>query len=172
MRSVQAFTFVFARRRIAVARHVDQRHARAGKKDQLLRPSRRVRGAGEAVAAGERVDEARLADIGAAGEGDLDGAHGRQCRPRSRRRHELPVGGEQFPPGLDLVGAEVGHAAPVRRYPDAALAWKRQVEPHTARAVSATRRSLAISSSTVMALPPIPLEKPHCGLSASWSIAA
>jgi putative tricarboxylic transport membrane protein len=41
--------------------------------------------------------------------------------------------------------------------------------PHTSRVTSTISRSLAISSSMVMVLPPIPLEKPHCGLSASCS---
>src|SRR4051794_23563846 len=44
--------------------------------------------------------------------------------------------------------------------------------PHTSRAVSTTRRSLAISPVTSMVLPPMPLEKPHCGLSASCSSGA
>src|SRR6201991_77989 len=44
--------------------------------------------------------------------------------------------------------------------------------PHTSRAVSTTRRSLAISPATSMVLPPMPLEKPHCGLSASCSSGA
>src|SRR5262249_29065512 len=47
-----------------------------------------------------------------------------------------------------------------------------QVEPHTSRAVSTTRRSLASSPSSSMALPPMPLENPHCGLSASCSSGA
>ena len=42
-------------------------------------------------------------------------------------------------------------------------------EPQTSRAVSTTRLSFSISRSIVMALPPMPLSKPHCGLSASWS---
>ena len=42
-------------------------------------------------------------------------------------------------------------------------------DPHTSCAVSTTSLSFAISSSTVMALPPMPLEKPHCGDSASCS---
>src|SRR6476646_6715927 len=44
--------------------------------------------------------------------------------------------------------------------------------PHTSRAVSTTRRSLAISPATSMVLPPMPLEKPHCGLNASCSSGA
>jgi len=44
--------------------------------------------------------------------------------------------------------------------------------PHTSRAVSTTSRSLAISPSTPIVLPPMPLEKPHCGLRASCSSGA
>src|SRR5262245_28068759 len=45
-------------------------------------------------------------------------------------------------------------------------------EPHTSRAVSTTRRSLVSSPSSSMVLPPMPLENPHCGLSASCSSGA
>src|SRR5262249_52709422 len=45
-------------------------------------------------------------------------------------------------------------------------------EPHTSRAVSTTRRSLASSPCSSMVLPPMPLENPHCGLSASCSSGA
>ena len=48
----------------------------------------------------------------------------------------------------------------------------RQAVPHTSRAVSATSLSLAISSSMVMVLPPMPEEKPHCGDKASCSSGA
>ena len=44
--------------------------------------------------------------------------------------------------------------------------------PHTSRAVSTTSRSLATSCSIVIVLPPMPLSKPHCGLSASCSSGA
>ena len=95
------------RRRVAVARHVDQHEvSRPGEEDQLLGAARRVRGAGQRVAAGERVDQARLADIGAADERDLDAAHLRQRRDRACRRQELPVGGEQPPAAFDLAAGE------------------------------------------------------------------
>src|SRR6266568_8671196 len=62
--------------RITVTRHVDERELRRpGEKDQLLRAARRMRGARERAPPGERVDQARLADIGAAGNGNLDAAH-------------------------------------------------------------------------------------------------
>ena len=63
------------RRGIAIAGHVDQPQlglVGALEEDQLLGAARRVRGARQRVAAGQRVDQARLADIGAAGEGDLE----------------------------------------------------------------------------------------------------
>src|SRR6516225_7744309 len=64
--------------RITVARHVDQRELRRpGEKDQLLRAARRMRDARERAPSGQRVDQARLADIGAPGNGDLDAAHAR-----------------------------------------------------------------------------------------------
>ena len=63
--------------------------AAAGEEDQLLGAARRVRGARQRLAAGQRVDQARLADIGAAGKGDLDAAHRRQRVDRAggRRRN-------------------------------------------------------------------------------------
>src|SRR6516225_10421392 len=64
--------------RITVARQVDQRELRRpGEKDQLLRAARRMRDARERAPSGQRVDQARLADIGAPGNGDLDAAHAR-----------------------------------------------------------------------------------------------
>src|SRR5262249_46252313 len=87
----------------------------AGEEDELLGTARRVRRAGEALAAGERVDQARFADIGAARERDLERPLRWQRGVRSRRRRKLPVGGEQRPPGLDLVSSEVGHKGLVVR---------------------------------------------------------
>ena len=99
----------FGRGGIAVARHVDDVEAvAAGEEDQLLRAARRVRGARQRLAAGERVDQARLADIGAAGEGDLDAAHRRQRRRRAGGGNEVPLAGEQPPAGLDFLTGEVG----------------------------------------------------------------
>ena len=82
-------TCALRRARIAVAGHVDDGDAGIGAEEvQLLRPARRVRGAGERLLPDERVDQRRLADIGAAGERDLD-TGGRRQRPSTvgaRRR--------------------------------------------------------------------------------------
>ena len=56
-----------------------------GEEVDLLRAARRVGGAGQRLAAGERVDQCRLADIGAPGEADLGAVGGRACRPSPRR---------------------------------------------------------------------------------------
>ena len=57
---------------IAVARQVDEGEPAVQVEEvELARAPRRVRGTGQRAAARERVDEARLADVGAAGEGDL-----------------------------------------------------------------------------------------------------
>ena len=84
---------------VAVAGHVDQPQAvlvRPFEEDQFLGAARRVRGARQRVAAGQRVDQAGLADIGAAGKGDLQPRHRRQRLDRGRGPDELPVAGEQL----------------------------------------------------------------------------
>ena len=80
----------------------------AGEEDQFLRAAGRARDARQLLAAGERVDQARFADIGAAGEGDLDAAHRRQRGGRPGRGDKLPVAGEQTPAGLDFGAGELG----------------------------------------------------------------
>ena len=87
----------------------NRRLLRALEEDQLLGPARRVRGARQRVAAGERVDEARLADIGAARERDLDALHARQAVERSGGGREVPRHCEQAAAGSDFGGGE-GHA--------------------------------------------------------------
>ena len=92
-------------RGIAVARHVHHvEGAAAGEEDQFLGAAGRARGARQLLAAGERVDQARLADIGAAGERDLGAAHRRQRYGRAGGGDKVPVAGEQLAAGLDLVG--------------------------------------------------------------------
>ncbi len=60
------------RGRIAVARQIDQHEPfGAAEKDQFLGAARRVRGARQRAPAGKRVDQARFADIGAAGKCDF-----------------------------------------------------------------------------------------------------
>src|SRR5262245_9244855 len=96
-------------RRVTVTRHVDERELRRpGEKDQLLRAARRMRGAREGAPPGKRVDQARLADIGAAGNGNLDTAHARQRRGRSSGGGELPIAREQLAAGFHLGAGERG----------------------------------------------------------------
>src|SRR5439155_16355003 len=71
------------------------------------RASRRVRGAGQRLAAGERVDEARLADVGAPGEGDLQAVHARQRFDRGGGGEKIPILAEQ-PVAGGVVGAGEG----------------------------------------------------------------
>ncbi len=102
--------------RIAVARHVDQRELRrSAEKDQLLRAARRMRGARERAPSGKRVDQARLADIGAPGNGDLDAAHARQRHGRAGGGGELPVARKQLAAGFHLGAGERGGGSQRRR---------------------------------------------------------
>jgi hypothetical protein len=78
--------------RIAVARHVDEiERAVLSEREEikLARPSRGHRDPRETAAPGERVDQARLADIGAAREGYLGAAVFRQV---GDARHALDEG--------------------------------------------------------------------------------
>jgi hypothetical protein len=61
-----------------------------------------MRDARERAPSGERVDQARLADIGPAGNGDFDAAHRRQRRGRSGSGGELPIAREQLAAGFHL----------------------------------------------------------------------
>ena len=64
MSLVHERNLVLCDRRIAVAGHVDEGQAAADIEEiEFLRPPGRVRGPGERRASGQRVDEARLADI-------------------------------------------------------------------------------------------------------------
>ena len=81
--------------------------AAAGKEDQFLRAAGRMRGARQRLAAGQRIDQARLADIGAAGEGDLDAlAAAAAWRARPAAQTNCQSRGEQLAPGLDLGGGD------------------------------------------------------------------
>src|SRR5215472_382200 len=99
---------------VAIAGHVDQTQAgfvRPFEKYQLLGPAGRMRSARQVVAAGQRIDEGGLADIGAACEGDLDGTHRWQRLDRGRGPCELPVAGEEDPALLDQLRIAInGHA--------------------------------------------------------------
>ena len=104
--------------------------------DQLLGAAGRARGARQRLAAGERVDQARLADIGAAGEGDLDAARARQRGLRAGGGGELPVAGEQPAPGVDLAGGEVdiSSCCPIRHPEERPVrSASRRMSPHGSR---------------------------------------
>src|SRR5450432_889658 len=62
-----------------------------------------MRGPRKRVAPGQRVDQARLADIGAAGKGHFHARHWRQRFDRRRSPEELPVAGEKFSPLFDQL---------------------------------------------------------------------
>ena len=74
---------------------------------ELARATGRVRNAGERRAPGQRVQEARLADVGAPGEGDLG--------QLERRQHLDPLGpgdevaglGEEDAPGFLVEGVDL-----------------------------------------------------------------
>ena len=79
----------------AVARQVDQDRAGLAEIEEidLPRVARARRGAGERAPAGQRVDQARLADIGAAGEGDL----GQRDRRSATSNEAAPAMNSQGP---------------------------------------------------------------------------
>ncbi len=86
-----------------------------------VRPGR-VGGAGEAAAAGQRIDQRRLADVGPAGEGDLRRADRRQAVGTRGGEDKVAWAGEQLSPGFDPVGfghcgrgAQTGHHTRTRR---------------------------------------------------------
>src|SRR5262245_43333293 len=101
-----ALDLSFRSPRVAVSWHIDEieRAVLAEHEEiELARPSRRHRDPGEAGAPGQRVDEARLADIGAAGEGHFGAAVARQV---GDARHALEEGAR----GLEqrLASGEIG----------------------------------------------------------------
>ena len=78
---------------VAVSRHVDEIEPAAEVEEvQLLRAPGRVRRARQRRAAGQRVDQRRLADVGAAGEGDFRRADRRQAVGLARRRRRIRRG--------------------------------------------------------------------------------
>jgi hypothetical protein len=93
----------------AVAGEVDQVAVGAeGEEVDLLGAARGVRGAGERLAADERVDQGRLADVGAAGEADLDPVGGRQAVYRDDALEELAGAGEEEAAALEGGGVGLG----------------------------------------------------------------
>ena len=87
----------------AVARQVDETE-RIGEVEEVDLPGAAGRGRDprQRSPAGERVDQARLADIGAAGEGDLRQRDRRQRLERGRARDEVAGTGEQLARRLEL----------------------------------------------------------------------
>jgi hypothetical protein len=108
---------VFGRLGKAVAGHVDQPQLQRlahVEEVELLRAAGRVRGACEAVAVGERVEQRRFADIGATRERNLRHVGRRQIFEAGRGLEERDRAGEQFARGLDQVflpgrGFGIGH---------------------------------------------------------------
>src|SRR5262249_45212812 len=86
----------------AVARHVDEGERAALEENQLLGAARRMRRARERLAPGQRIDQARLADVGASGERDLDTFFSRQARKRGCGKHEPPFAREHQATVFDL----------------------------------------------------------------------
>src|SRR6056297_1217195 len=80
----------------------------------LLRPSRRVRSAGERLPAGQRVYQRRLADVRAAREADLDPVRRRKTLERDDTLQELRPAGEELsarlPRGVVRLGEGEGQA--------------------------------------------------------------
>ena len=92
---------LFGRGGVAVARQVDENEPAVQIEEiELPRAPRRVGGARQRAAAGQRVDEARLADVGAAGEGDLGQGGRGQAIGCSDARDEAAGPREQPAPGL------------------------------------------------------------------------
>ena len=89
------------RRGVAVAGQIDQREAVAQIVEvDLLGAARRVRDAGEVGVPGQRVEQARLADVRASGEGDLRQRRRRQPGEIARAGDERASLREEQPAGL------------------------------------------------------------------------
>src|SRR5271166_785748 len=111
---------------IAVARQIDEHQPCVEIEEvDLPGPTGGVRGSSECAAPGQRVEEARLADVRTPGEGDL-----RQVIAGKRRRFgsagdEPGFAGEKAPSGLNKVGVYY----PRRKY----LRWDRSRLRHPCR---------------------------------------
>ena len=97
--------FRFGRLGEAVAGQIDQ-HQPATQIEHvdLLGPPRRPRDARQLIAPGQRVDQAGLADVGAARERDLGQARRRQLGELGDAGDEGALLGEQSPPRLEGCG--------------------------------------------------------------------
>ena len=99
--------FRFRHRRVTVSRHVDETSLAAKiEEDELLRAARRARRARERRAAGQRVDERGLADVRAAGEGDLRRPDRRQAVGTRGGENEFAIAREQLAASLGPVRRE------------------------------------------------------------------
>ena len=97
--------FRFRRPRITKSRQIDQHQPAAEIEEiNLLGPARRMAGAGQRLAAGQRIDEARLADIRAAGEGDFGQIVRRQAINLDRAQYEPALLREEAPARFDVLG--------------------------------------------------------------------
>src|SRR5438445_719488 len=89
------------------ARHVDLgmgRHMVSELGLDLTSPPGGIGDAGQHAAAGQRIDEARLPDIGAADKGDLGQSLRRERGGARRARDEPGFSGEESPGGLGKAG--------------------------------------------------------------------
>ena len=100
----------------AVARHVDEIELSSRRREEveLLRAARRVRCARKPALSDERVDQARLADVRAAGEGDLRPVVGRQMIEIGEPRVNVPAPAEELRPVFDRPLASTRSWGPVR----------------------------------------------------------
>ena len=103
----QALTLSFGASCEPITRHVDEVEVGLGfgEEVQLLRAARRIRSARQPQLSDERIDEARLADVRAPGEGDFRTVVGRQvieigraARKRPGTREEAPAFFDRLPP--------------------------------------------------------------------------
>ena len=100
-----ALDLAFRRLGVAIAGEVRQHQPAAeGEEVELLGAARRSGDAGQALAPGQRVDEAGFADVGAAGEGDLGQACVRHLLRGGGAGDEFTGLGEQPAAVLDRAG--------------------------------------------------------------------
>src|SRR5690606_12016633 len=90
----------------AVARQVDEiARIPGGEEVDFLRAAGGVGGAGEVLAAGERVDERGFPDVGAPREADLDPVGGGETVHPDDALHEIDGSGEEQPAAFRSLGA-------------------------------------------------------------------
>src|SRR5439155_20332727 len=102
--------------------------------DKFLGAARGMRGTRQRVAAGKRVDQARLADIGAAGKRHFHARHRRQGFDRGRGPDELPLAGEEFSALFDQLRIGFGGHAKI----PAPSSWPGLSRPSTSSSITNT----------------------------------